>query len=149
MRVEAAIALAVQAHFEQRDKGGAPMVLHPLRVMLAVAEHGETAMVVAALHDVVEDKGADAMALLRQSGLTREEETVLVALTHGPHEPYLAYIRRVAAVPLAKVVKLADIADNLNPARLAKLAHGDQVRLRRKYEGARAELVGLGPALAR
>ena len=34
--LEKAIAIAAQGHEGQVDKGGAPYILHPLRVMLAV-----------------------------------------------------------------------------------------------------------------
>jgi (p)ppGpp synthase/HD superfamily hydrolase len=34
--LEKAIAIAAQAHAGQRDKSGAPYILHPLRVMLAL-----------------------------------------------------------------------------------------------------------------
>ncbi len=51
--LERAIALAAQAHAGQVDKGGAPYILHPLRVMLRLT-HPE-ARIVAVLHDVLED----------------------------------------------------------------------------------------------
>jgi hypothetical protein len=150
MQVEDALLLAVEAHAGQRDKAGMPLVLHPLRVALALADQGESAMVVGALHDVLEDGGAGWLPRLRERGLTDQQEQALVALTHGPHEPYAAYIRRVAVLPLARTVKLADLADNLDPGRLGKLAAEDQARLRRKYEAAVKELAGRAePALGR
>jgi len=48
---EDAILLAMKAHQGQRDKAGAPYILHPLRVMLSMET--ETEMIVAVLHDVV------------------------------------------------------------------------------------------------
>lgn len=65
-RLVQAIALAVEAHKNQLDKAGMPYILHPLRVMLAVAEYNpkvmgtpteynEDVMIAAILHDVVED----------------------------------------------------------------------------------------------
>jgi hypothetical protein len=35
--LERAIAIAAEAHAGQRDKGGAPYFLHPLRIMLTVS----------------------------------------------------------------------------------------------------------------
>lgn len=53
MKIEDAINIAVNAHRGQRDKGGQPYILHPLRVMLAAQNDDER--IVAVLHDVVED----------------------------------------------------------------------------------------------
>lgn len=57
-RFDEAMAFAAEAHADQRDKAGVPYILHPAAVADAVAEHGETAMIVALLHDVVEDETA-------------------------------------------------------------------------------------------
>ena len=51
--LERAIAIAATAHAGQKDKGGHPYILHPLRVMLALQKEDER--IVAVLHDVVED----------------------------------------------------------------------------------------------
>ena len=53
--LEHAIALAAAAHAGQTDKGGAPYILHPLRVMLSLTD--PDARIAAVLHDVVEDSG--------------------------------------------------------------------------------------------
>ena len=51
--LEHAIEIAARTHAGQLDKGGAPYILHPLRVMLRVAPGAQ--QIVAVLHDVVED----------------------------------------------------------------------------------------------
>ncbi len=51
--IERAIKIAVDAHMGQKDKVGAPYILHPLRVMADV--EGEAEKIVAILHVVVED----------------------------------------------------------------------------------------------
>lgn len=51
--IERAIEIAARAHAGQVDKAGAPYILHPLRVMLAVKT--EEQQMAAVLHDVVED----------------------------------------------------------------------------------------------
>lgn len=51
--LERAIAIAAEAHAGQADKGGAPYILHPLRVMLAMS--GDDERIAAVLHDVCED----------------------------------------------------------------------------------------------
>lgn len=56
--LESAIALAVNAHCGRTDKGGAPYILHLLRVMLGL--NGPREMMAGVLHDVVEDSGLTA-----------------------------------------------------------------------------------------
>ncbi len=51
--LERAILIAAQAHEGQKDKSGAPYILHPLRMMMRM--ESEAAMIAAVLHDVVED----------------------------------------------------------------------------------------------
>ena len=51
--LEKALILAAKAHTGQVDKGGAPYILHPIRVMLAC--EGEKEKIVALLHDTLED----------------------------------------------------------------------------------------------
>lgn len=140
MRVETAVALATQVHFDQKDHGGRAYILHPLRVAAAVSAAGDLAVVVALLHDALEDGGAETLAHLRAGGLTDEELEALEALRHHPHEPYPAYIRRVAKVPVARIVKLADLADNLAPWRLEAVSEEVRARLVAKYGRAKAEL---------
>lgn len=48
-----AIQVALAAHAGQQDKAGQPYILHPLRLMLRMSTPEE--MIVAVLHDVVED----------------------------------------------------------------------------------------------
>lgn len=143
MLVEDALEIAVRAHAGQQDKAGADYITHPVRVAAAVRGAGASAVVVALLHDVLEDTRVP-LEELRARGLTGEEEEALLALTHKPHEQYRVYLGRVKAVPLARVIKAADIADNSGPARLGLLPEADQVRLRRKYDMALGLLDGRG-----
>ena len=54
--LESAIALAVHAHRGQRDKAGAPYILHPLRLLTRLGHDAtEVQRMAAVLHDVVED----------------------------------------------------------------------------------------------
>ena len=50
---EREIMIATKAHEGQRDKAGAPYLLHVLRVMMSVEKMDKK--IVALLHDVVED----------------------------------------------------------------------------------------------
>src|SRR3712207_6978878 len=67
--IEDAICVAAQAHRGQQDKAGAPYLLHPLRMMLRM--DSETAMMAAALHDVVEDTDWT-LKRLREAGFAEE-----------------------------------------------------------------------------
>ena len=75
--LERAIAIAARAHAGQVDKGGAPYILHPLRVMLRLSEPRE--QLVAVLHDVIEDSPVT-LEQLRGEGFSEE---VLQALAGG------------------------------------------------------------------
>jgi guanosine-3',5'-bis(diphosphate) 3'-pyrophosphohydrolase len=50
--LERAIVIAAEAHAGVTDKGGAPYILHPLRMMLSLATTEER--IVAVPHDVCE-----------------------------------------------------------------------------------------------
>ena len=54
MNLQRAIEIALEAHKGALDKGGNPYILHPLRLMLQMDSEEE--MIVAILHDVVEEK---------------------------------------------------------------------------------------------
>jgi (p)ppGpp synthase/HD superfamily hydrolase len=130
--LERAIAIAAAAHEGQVDKGGAPYILHPLRVMLRVNTLEER--IVAVLHDVVEDCGIS-FDDLRNEGFS---ETVLMAIasvTKVPDESYEAFIERVAQNPIGRVVKLADLEENSDLSRIAQPSWEDLERVE-KYRRA-------------
>ena len=135
--LERAIVIAAEAHADQVDKAGAPYVLHPLRVMLAV--DGRNARIAAVLHDVVEDTG---WTLDELRGEEFEEVVVeaVDALTRREGEPYMDFCRRAARNEIARRVKLADIADNLGPRRMADLPEADR-SLAKRYRKARDVLL--------
>ncbi len=124
--LERAIAIAATAHAGQVDKAGAPYILHPLRVMLAV--DGLEAQIVAVLHDVVEDT-AITFDFLRQEGFSEAVLLALEALTKRPRESRLAAAERAVVNPLARLVKIADVTDNMNLKRIAQPTEKDFKRL--------------------
>jgi (p)ppGpp synthase/HD superfamily hydrolase len=111
-----AIAVAATAHAEQIDKAGQPYILHPIRVMQHVREHGVLAQTVAVLHDVVEDTWVT-LDILRSMGYSDEVVDGVDAVTRREGEEYFRYIERCAQHPAAALVKLADLADNSDPIR--------------------------------
>lgn len=142
--LERAIELAVNAHAGQLDKVGIPYILHPLRVMLAVSDlpvhymsgtvlkADTNAMIVAVLHDVVEDTDVEADDLRLEGFEPAIIEALRMLSRPGPEVPdrptYMDYIRAIRkahevenpdpismeAARIARRVKLADLKDNLS-----------------------------------
>src|SRR5882762_1765810 len=125
-----AIAIAAQAHQEQRDKAGAPYILHPLRMMLRMSS--EIEMMAAILHDVVEDTEWT-LDKLRQAGFSEEVVQAVECLTHRTHETYEEFIARVRTNAIASKVKLADLEDNMDMRRLSTLTEKDAERLHKYH----------------
>ena len=134
-----AIEIAVKAHRNARDKGGAPYILHPLRLMFRMRT--EVEMMAAVLHDVLEDC-KDRRVLRRvRSRAPKEVLEALDCLTRRPREAYERFIQRVKSNSVAIRVKLADLEDNLDVSRLSGLRKKDAKRLQ-KYQRAHRELRG-------
>ena len=108
-------ALATEAHKGQLDKSGFAYIAHPQRVSESLKEHGEAAMIVGILHDVVEDTKVTLQEVEQQFGKQIAEAVDAVSQRKG--EKYFDYIRRVSQNPLARLVKIADIHDNMLPSR--------------------------------
>lgn len=135
--LERAIELAARAHAGQRDKGGHPYILHPLRVMQAV--NGEVERIAAVLHDIVEDTAITFEDLLAE-GFSVEIVDAVRALTKFDGETREQAARRIVRNPIARAVKLADIADNMDLSRIPNPTERDFERLR-EYEVARGILL--------
>lgn len=129
--LERAIEIAAAIHAGQTDKGGAPYILHPLRVMLRVARGAQ--QIVAVLHDVVEDSdGKIPFDDLAREGFSQE-------VIDG--ESYEAFIARAALDPVGKAVKLADLAENSDLSRIDRPTQKDLERVE-KYRRAMEYLRG-------
>ncbi len=92
--LERAIAIAVEAHAGQIDKAGAPYILHPLRVMLAVSSTDER--IAAVLHDVCEDCPGWTPDRLRAEGFAPQIIAALDSVTKREGEGYDDFVRRAA-----------------------------------------------------
>lgn len=134
--LERAIQIALKVHRGMKDKGGAPYILHPLRVMLQMDTDLERT--VAVLHDVVEDSEWT-LDRLREEGFSEEVMQALDCLTKRQGEGYTGFINRVRTNPLAVAIKLADLRDNLDVERLPGLTDEDVDRIR-KYKQALSTL---------
>ncbi|MDB6066855.1 MAG: metal dependent phosphohydrolase [Pedosphaera sp.] len=129
--LERAIEIAVRAHHGQRDKSGAPYILHPLRMMLRVKRPEEK--MVAVLHDVVEDSDWT-LAMLRKEGFPKAVLAAVDHLTRRETESYEAFVSRAIRNPLAKQIKIRDLEDNLNPLRHKILDEKAVAKLKRNHE---------------
>ena len=130
MTLERAIAIAAEAHAGQKDRAGAPYILHPIQLMIQM--DSESAMMAAVLHDVVENS-VWTLDDLRKEGFSNEVLNAVDSLTHRDKEgeDYWDYIQRAKSDPIAIKVKLADLEDNLNPDRLNEVTEKDEKRFDR------------------
>ena len=135
--LERAIEIAARTHAGQTDKGGAPYILHPLRVMLRVAPGAQ--QIVAVLHDVVEDSDVTFEDLERE-GFSAEVVKGLRAVTKVEGESYEDFVARAARDPVGKAVKLADLMENSDLSRIAEPSRKDLERVE-KYGRAIAYLM--------
>lgn len=132
-----ALKLSFEAHKEQKDKGGLPYVYHPFH--LAEQMKSEEAVVVALLHDVVEDTDRS-LDDIRAQGFPERVIDALALLTHDKATPYFDYVARVKTNPIARAVKLADLEHNADLSRLDKVEEKDKARAE-KYRQAVALLL--------
>jgi (p)ppGpp synthase/HD superfamily hydrolase len=136
--LERAIAIAAMAHAGQVDKGGAPYILHPLKVMMRMNTLEER--IVAVLHDVVEDCGIS-LDDLRKEGFSEEILSAIESVTKVPGESYEDFVDRTAQNPIGRVVKLADLEENSDLSRIASPSWEDLERIE-KYRRAIGRLRG-------
>ncbi len=124
--------IATKVHAGQKDKAGAPYLLHVLRVMMSVEKMDER--IVALLHDVVEDSETTIEELANE-GFSKKILRAVELLTKTEHKTYEDYIQEIKRNELARVVKLADLKDNMNISRLKTLTENDKLRIK-KYKAA-------------
>lgn len=106
---------ATDCHAGQTRKDGVtPYIVHPAKVAEIVEKlgGGEREIVVAWLHDTVEDTDMTQARLAELFG--PEIAEAVQALTHQEGEEYLHAVRRAKAHPVARLVKMADNLANLS-----------------------------------
>ena len=128
-----AIEIAASSHSDQFDKGGNPYILHPLWVMDRVRHLGEEYMIVAVLHDVVEDTYWTIGDLVKE-GFSQNVINALIMLTHDNESSYDDYIKAISTDPIAKAVKLRDLEHNTKITRLKGLRKKDFDRLEKYHK---------------
>jgi len=110
-----ALKLCFEAHLDQTDKSGMPYVFHPFH--LAEQMDTEESVVVALLHDVVEDTDYT-LSDLAAMGFSERIIEALSLMTHDSSVPYMEYVQRISNNQLATKVKLADLRHNSDDTRL-------------------------------
>jgi guanosine-3',5'-bis(diphosphate) 3'-pyrophosphohydrolase len=125
-----AIYIAAQMHKEQRDKGGSPYILHPLRLMMRLNTTDEELMAIAVLHDVVEDCNVTFDYLL-DAGMSERVVRGVRALTKQAGESYEQFIERLAGNRDALLVKREDLKDNSDLTRLKGVTEKDVARMQK------------------
>lgn len=140
--LDEAIKIATECHAGQRDKGGNPYILHPLRVMMQFTDIDY--QIVAVLHDVLEDSPEKKDLYLKIDEIFGFEIVfALNFLTRKDGQEYTNYIENIAINTIATAVKIADLRDNLNASRLLTLSEADSERMN-KYIRALAYLKNFG-----
>lgn len=135
-RTKKALELCFKAHKDQVDKSGMPYVFHPFHVAEQMKD--EITIIVALLHDVVEDTGYT-LDDLRGMGFPAEAIDALRLLTHDPGVPYMDYVAAIKPNPVARAVKLADLNHNSDMLRLDTIDEKTLERIQ-KYHAAIALL---------
>ena len=108
MNLQRAIEIALEAHKGALDKGGNPYILHPLRLMLQMDSEEE--MIVAILHDVVEDSEKWSFDKLQAEGFSKKIINSLRSITkENENEDYEKFIDRSIRDKIGRKVKIAAI----------------------------------------
>jgi len=137
VELEKAIAIATEAHADQKDKAGESYIRHPLWVMEQMETDEEK--IVAVLHDTVEDTGITLKKLTAEGFSTQIIEAV-DCLTRRKGEIYMDFIRRLKPNALARKVKIADLKHNMDLGRVKELDE-KMLSLQKRYKKTLAELM--------
>ena len=127
------LVIVTNAHAGQFDRGGAPYILHPLKVMHYLKSDDEELMVMALGHDVIEDTDVT-YADLREAGISERAIRGIAALTKLPGQTLAEYKVGVFANPDARRVKMADLRHNTDIRRLKGVTEKDIARMAKYHE---------------
>ena len=135
MNLGKAISIAAKAFENKTDKGGSPYILHCLWVMNNVRHLGETAMICAVLHDLIEDCPDWSLIRLKDLGFSDEVRVIINILTHKKDDSYEDYIKNIASSrsPICVNIKLKDLEHNMKPNRMKGLTKKDHDRIEKYH----------------
>lgn len=127
-----AISIASQAFEKKFDRAGSPYILHCIWVMNKVRHLGHGVMILAILHDLIEDTDWTIERLLAL-GFPRDICDDLELLTHNPEEPYNDYIHKMNIHRNVIEVKLRDLEHNSKITRLKGIRDNDVERMKKYH----------------
>lgn len=131
------LLLATTRHAGQFDKGGAPYILHCLKVMHYVRSDDEELMCIALGHDLIEDTYQhlnEGMRALAKEGFSNRIISGIAALTKVEGQTYERYKELVKANHDAVKVKMADLRHNTDIRRLKGVRDKDIERIERYHK---------------
>jgi (p)ppGpp synthase/HD superfamily hydrolase len=126
-----AISVASSKFFNIFDKGGAPYILHCLKVMHYLKTDDLELMAAAVLHDIIEDTDVT-YEDLRNYGFSERVIAAVRAMTKMRGQSYEEYKLQVKANPDAVRIKMADLRHNSDIRRLKGVTEKD-IRRIEKY----------------
>lgn len=135
-KTKRALKLCFDAHKDQKDKSGMPYVFHPFH--LAEQMTTEETIIVALLHDVIEDTDYTIEDLIKM-GFDNNVTTAISLMTHSPQVDYMEYVGIIKNNPIARKVKIADLKHNSDLSRLDSVDE-KELKRREKYLNALAFL---------
>lgn len=121
-KVLKAVELAEKAHAGQMDKDGLPHLAHVKRVAASELLSTERQMIIATLHDVVEDSGDEYIDEIRKEfGIDIMWAVLVLTRMVRDGQSYSMYIHGVLASMDHDLilVKMADLADNIARTQMA------------------------------
>ena len=124
------------------DKGGAPYILHCLKVMYYLKTEDEELQCIGLGHDLIEDRKNITYALLAEMGFSERVIAGIRAMTKLPGQTPEEYLEQVKANPDAIRVKLCDLRHNSDIRRLKGVTAKDVARIE-KYHKMYLELKAL------
>lgn len=127
-KVELAEMIATIMHAGQKDKGGNSYIEHPR--VVASKMHTEDEIIVAWLHDVVEDTEIS-LEDLRNFGFSDTVINAVEAITKKENESRVEYLKRLSKNDIAVKVKIADLKHNSDITRIPNPTISDIIRSQR------------------
>jgi (p)ppGpp synthase/HD superfamily hydrolase len=127
------LVIATNGHAGQFDRGGAPYILHPLKVMHYLKSNDEEEMCIALGHDLFEDTKVTRQQLI-DAGISLRVVYGILALTKMPGQSLEEYKEQVFANNDAMKVKRADLRHNSDIRRLKGVTEKDLARIAKYHQ---------------
>jgi (p)ppGpp synthase/HD superfamily hydrolase len=138
--IKTARKIVEHAFRDKTDLAGQPYISHLNRLEEKLKNKNEEIIMVALLHDLLEDC-PDWNKEVLGCFFIKSVVNAVDAITKRKGEKYEDYINRVQANRYATIVKIADLQDNMNITRLKEITDKDVIRLK-KYLSAYQFLTG-------